>query len=147
LFPPDRLDEEARILERIRAGERIEHLETVRITSSGRRIDVSITVSPIRDDAGAVIGASSIARDITLRKAAEADLRRSEERLRIALEAGRMGTWDWDVATGAVTWSPGLEAIFGVPPGGFGSGFEEYRRAIHPDDRDAVLAAIRGSAQ
>ncbi len=147
LFPPDRLGEEARILERIRAGERIEHLETVRITSSGRRIDVSITVSPIRDDAGAVIGASSIARDITLRKAAEADLRRSEERLRIALEAGRMGTWDWDVATGAVTWSPGLEAIFGVPPGGFGSGFEEYRRAIHPDDRDAVLAAIRGSAQ
>lgn len=146
LFPSDRLDEEARILDRIRAGERVEHLETVRITSSGRRIDVSVTVSPIRDETGAIIGASSIARDITLRKAAEADLRRSEERLRIALEAGRMGTWDWDIATGAIAWSPALAAIFGLPPDGFCDGFDEYQRAIHPDDRDAVLAAIRASA-
>src|SRR5690606_24381636 len=116
LFPDDRPDEEPGILGLIRAGDRVEHLETVRLTRSGRRVDISLTVSPIRDAAGVITGASSIARDITHRKLAEADLRRSEERLRIALEAGKMGTWEWNIPTGAVTWSPSLEAIHGLAP-------------------------------
>lgn len=71
LIPPDRLDEEPSIIERIRRGESIEHFETVRRRKDGTLLDVSLTISPIRDQAGRITGASKIARDITARKAAE----------------------------------------------------------------------------
>jgi PAS domain S-box-containing protein len=80
LIPPERLDEEPRLLERLRRGESIEHFETVRVTKGGRRIDVSLTVSPVRDADGKLIGASKIARDITPRKQAEAALREADRR-------------------------------------------------------------------
>lgn len=70
LFPPDRTTEESGILARIRRGESVEHFETVRIRRDGRKIDVSVTISPIRDGSGAIVGASKIARDITERKRA-----------------------------------------------------------------------------
>jgi two-component system CheB/CheR fusion protein len=71
LIPPERIDEEPGILARIRRGERIEHYDTVRRRKDGSAIDISLTVSPIRDSDGAIIGASKIARDITERKQAE----------------------------------------------------------------------------
>jgi PAS domain S-box-containing protein len=70
IIPPERADEEDGILARIRAGEPIGHFETVRLAKGGRRIDVSLTISPIRDPSGRVIGASKVARDITLEKRA-----------------------------------------------------------------------------
>jgi PAS domain S-box-containing protein len=75
LCPPERPDEIPRILERLKRGERIEHFETVRRRKDGRRINVSLTISPIRDDAGLIIGASKIARDITEQKRIEEQLR------------------------------------------------------------------------
>jgi len=80
LVPPERQSEEDEILERLRRGERIEHFETVRVTKDGRRVDVALTLSPIRDDAGRIVGASKIVRDITARKLAEA------ERIRLVQE-------------------------------------------------------------
>jgi PAS domain S-box-containing protein len=77
IIPPERLNEERLILQKLRNGERIDHFETVRITKSGRRINLSLTVSPIRDQHGRVIGASKAARDITERRNAE----RERERL------------------------------------------------------------------
>jgi PAS domain S-box-containing protein len=74
LIPPDRHDEEQRILERIRCGERVEHYETVRQCKHGRLIDISLTVSPVRNFHDKVIGASKIARDITERKRSEAQI-------------------------------------------------------------------------
>ena len=71
IIPPERHGEERVILEKLRRGERIEHYETVRVTKEGRRIDVALTISPIRDSAGRIIGASKISRDITSRKRAE----------------------------------------------------------------------------
>jgi PAS domain S-box-containing protein len=65
LLPPERLGEEATILSKIRRGERVDHFETVRVRKDGRRIDISVTISPIHDAAGNVVGASKIARDIT----------------------------------------------------------------------------------
>ena len=75
IIPPERLDEERAILERLRRGERVEHFETVRVAKDGRRLDISLTVSPVRDGDGRVIGASKVARDITERKRAEEALR------------------------------------------------------------------------
>ena len=73
LIPADRPDELPRILARLRRGERIEHYETQRITRDGRRLDISLSISPVRDASGAIVGAATIARDITLRKRAEAE--------------------------------------------------------------------------
>lgn len=81
LFPPGREDEEPGILARIRSGERIHHYETVRRRKDGSLLDISLTVSPVRDGAGNVVGASKIARDITDRKETERKLRESEQRL------------------------------------------------------------------
>jgi len=75
LIPQDRLAEEPEILRRIQAGERVDHFETVRKTRDGRLIDVSVTISPVRDQTGRVIGASKIARDVTLQKRFEQELR------------------------------------------------------------------------
>lgn len=82
LVPPERRDELAGIMQRIRAGERVEHFETVRVTKAGRRICVSLTVSPIRDAHGRLLGASTIARDITNRVERRA-ARRAETKARL----------------------------------------------------------------
>jgi signal transduction histidine kinase/ActR/RegA family two-component response regulator len=78
LIPVERAEEEAEILARLRAGERVGHFETVRITKDGRRIDVSLSISPIHDAEGVVIGASKVARDITLEKQAREVLREAD---------------------------------------------------------------------
>jgi two-component system, chemotaxis family, CheB/CheR fusion protein len=77
LFPPENLNEEPKILARLRAGERIEHYETVRVRKDGQLLDVSLLVSPIKDDTGRVIGGSKIARDITERKRAELEIKKA----------------------------------------------------------------------
>ena len=85
LFPPDRLGEETEFLLRLSRGEHVDHYETVRRRKDGRLIDISVTLSPLRDEAGTIFGISKIARDITLRKRAEAVLREQLEFWRVAL--------------------------------------------------------------
>ena len=80
LLPPERQDEEAMILSRIRKGERIGHFETVRVRKDGSLVEISVTISPIRDENGKIIGASKIARDISNLKATERALISSEQR-------------------------------------------------------------------
>jgi PAS domain S-box-containing protein len=87
LFAPDNLDEEPSILARIRVGERIDHYETIRRRKNGELIDISLTVSPIKNDAGKIIGASKIARDITAKKRGDAELRRMHKELENANRA------------------------------------------------------------
>jgi PAS domain S-box-containing protein len=81
IIPPELQDEEKRILEKIRKGERIEHYDTFRVAKDGRHIPVSLTISPIRDSTGAIVGASKVARDISERMRAEEALRDSERLL------------------------------------------------------------------
>jgi PAS domain S-box-containing protein len=85
LVPPDRQSEEDEILRRIRNGERVDHLETVRLTKDGRQINISLTASPVRGPSGAIIGISKVARDITQRKRAEAALAAQQEWFRVTL--------------------------------------------------------------
>jgi PAS domain S-box-containing protein len=82
IIPPELHEEEHEIRRRLRAGERLDHFETVRVTKAGESIDVSLTISPLRDPAGQIIGCSKTARDITQSKQAATALRQSEQRLR-----------------------------------------------------------------
>ena len=76
LLPTDRAEEEKEILRRIGMGERVEHFETVRRTKNGDLLDVSLTISPIRDSSGQIVAASKVARDITAQKQQEMQLER-----------------------------------------------------------------------
>jgi PAS domain S-box-containing protein len=80
IIPAERLDEEHEILARISRGERVDHFETVRVTRDGRLIDLSLTVSPVRDGSGRIVGASKIARDISDRKRADDVIREADRR-------------------------------------------------------------------
>ena len=87
LIPLDRRDEEASILMRVSQGERIQHFDTIRLRKDGTAIEVSLSISPVRDAAGKIIGASKIARDISRRKRVERELNDSEQRFRALADA------------------------------------------------------------
>ena len=89
LIPPDRATEEPMILARIARGETTDHFETVRVGKDGRNIDVSVTISPIRDDQGKIVGASKIARDITYRRVAEKRVQSQLARLNLLQQITR----------------------------------------------------------
>jgi PAS domain S-box-containing protein len=145
LIPPELLDEENRILEKLRAGERIEHYETIRVTKTGQKVNVSLCISAIKDLTGKTVGFSKIARDITERKRAEEALRASEERLRLAQQAAQIGTFEWNIRTGVNTWTPALEAMYGLPPGGFSGTQTAFENLVHPDDRARVIEMVEGA--
>lgn len=88
IFPPDRTGELASILERLRQGERVEHFETKRTRKDGSVIEVSVSVSPIRDASGEITGAATVARDITERRAHEARIRQTERMETVGQLAG-----------------------------------------------------------
>jgi PAS domain S-box-containing protein len=81
IIPPDRMQEEVMIIERLKRSERVEHFETLRMRKDGSLLDISLTISPLKDTVGRVIGASKVARDISERKRAEAERRFLKDRL------------------------------------------------------------------
>ncbi|MGB2670824.1 MAG: PAS domain S-box protein [Candidatus Acidiferrum sp.] len=87
IIPLERLDEETRILARLRQGLRIEHFDTIRVGKDGSKREISLTISPVRDASGKIIGASKIARDIAGRKRAERELHESDQRFRALADA------------------------------------------------------------
>jgi PAS domain S-box-containing protein len=103
LIPADRQDEEPRILAQIRSGQRVHHFETVRRRKDGSLVDISLTISPIRDRAGRIVGASKIARDVTEQKLAETRLLESERRLQELLAAVPAAIYTTDAA-GKITY-------------------------------------------
>ena len=101
---------------------------------------------PTVPDEAAIQLASVIAAQVAFaveRTRTEAQARRSEERLRFALDAASMGTWDWDLTTNAVVWSENLARIHGLPDGAFDGTFASYEREIHPEDRGRVFASVQ----
>jgi PAS domain S-box-containing protein len=114
LIPHDLYHEEEEILGKLRKGEIIDHMETIRITKDGALIDISLTVSPVRDESGKIIGVSKIARDISSVKRAERLIKESDERFRMAVEATKLGTWEYDLITQELTWSKECKRIYGL---------------------------------
>jgi PAS domain S-box-containing protein len=141
LIPEGHLDEEPVILARLRAGQRIEHYETVRVRKDGRLIDISLTVSPIKGPNGKIVGASKIARDITEQRQARRALDEASERLKLALAASRLGDWSWDAKTDVVTLSETAARIFNVPEGSHMT-WTQLRELLHEEDREPSKLAV-----
>ena len=93
IIPTERHAEESDILARVRRGERVDHFHTVRRRKDGSLLDVSLTISPVRDSSGRVVGASKVARDITAQKQSEVALRESEQRFRVITDASPILVW------------------------------------------------------
>jgi PAS domain S-box-containing protein len=140
LLRPDAQNDLAEVRERV-SREGLCTLEVSQQTRDGRKVIVESRLVLSRSfDAQPVVLETN--RDITERKQFEAALRRSEEQLRLALEAGRVGTWDWDVVANRVTWSNYLFEIHGIEPANFKGTVEAFVEAVHPDDREHVQRAI-----
>ncbi len=146
LFPRD-------IADAFRKNDRwvLEHGRPLEIEESAPHADglhtyLSVKV-PILDQTGRVTAMCGISTDISERKQAEERLRASEERLRMALTASEVGIWDWEVPSGRLYWSAGVEPLFGLEPGSFPGTYAAYTELIDPLDRSTVLTRIEQSLQ
>jgi PAS domain S-box-containing protein len=139
LIPPDRLEEEPGILRRLRAGERVDHFETVRLRKDGTLVDISLTISPVRNAAGDIIGASKIARDISQQKRAEEALRLSNERFRMMANSAPVLIWIADHTKARSWFNNGWLDFTGrslEQEQGFG-----WTQSLHEDDLATYLQA------
>jgi PAS domain S-box-containing protein len=136
-YPPDRLP-----LARALRGESVDDAELFVVPpgeSAGRY--VSANARPLRDAAGAPRGALMVLRDVTERKQAEEELRRSRERFELAVAGSQDGLWDWDLKTNEVYYSPRWKSILGYEDHEIRHHLDEWSARLHPDERERVLAA------
>ncbi|MBD0342837.1 MAG: PAS domain-containing protein, partial [Microcoleus sp. Co-bin12] len=143
LIPADYRDRENEVLTKIQRGERIEHYDTKRLRKNGTLIDVSMSVSPIKDETGNIIGASKIARNIADRKQAEAALRQSEERWELSVRGNNDGIWDWNVQTNEVFFSSRWKEMLGYEDHEIQNIVDEWANLVHPDDLEWVMQAVQ----
>jgi PAS domain S-box-containing protein len=137
IIPSERHDEESDILARVRRGERVDHFHTVRRRKDGSLLDVSLTISPVRDSSGRVIGASKVARDITAQKLAEQALRESEERFRVITDASPIMVWMAGTDKLCYYFNKGwLDFVGRTLEQESGNGWTEN---VHPEDFDRCL--------
>jgi PAS domain S-box-containing protein len=114
--------------------------ELTGLHKDGHEIPVEISIGERREGGTRVL--TGIIRDITEKRAAQKALRDAEDRMRFAMEASRVGTWEVDFVTGVARWSPMLEALHGLAPGSFGGTYESFLERIHPEDRAQVREVI-----
>jgi PAS domain S-box-containing protein len=141
LIPPDRSSSCAEVMKKVQEGRSVGHYETVRRKKDGTSLEVSLTASPVFTPDGKVVGIAAIDRDITERKLQETILRNSEERLRLAAQAGKMFAYEWDAATDLIVRSEESANILGIDQSVRLTG-EQALGKIHPDDRERVVAAM-----
>jgi PAS domain S-box-containing protein len=133
LIPPDRLDEEPKILARLRRGQRVDHFETVRRRKDCTLLDISLTISPVKDSQGHIIGASKIARDITERKRAEQALIASEGRFRQLADSMPQIVWTARPDGYIDYYNERWYQFTGLRRDSFGDA--SWELVIHPEDR------------
>ncbi len=138
-------DELNAVLATVLVGDRIEHFETEVLRLDGMPVPVSLSLCAVTDADDAVAGAVVIARDVTEQRLAQAALAQVEDRLEEGEALAHVGSWLWDVRTGAVQWSAEFHRIHGVDPLDFDGTFESHLGVIDAKDRPAVRSAIEDS--
>jgi PAS domain S-box-containing protein len=137
IIPSDHRNEEDEILARLRRGERIDHFQTVRRSKDGMLHDVSVTISPIKDSSGRIVGASKVARDVTAQKRTDQALRESEQRYRVVTDAAPVMVWMAGTDKLCYYFNKGWLDFVGRPlEQEAGNGWAEN---VHPDDFDRCL--------
>ena len=137
IIPQERHAEESDILGRVRQGERVDHFQTIRRRKDGSLLDVSLTISPVRDSSGRVIGASKVARDITEQKQSERALRESEQRFRVITDASPIMVWMSGTDKLCYYFNKGwLDFVGRTLEQESGNGWTEN---VHPEDFDHCL--------
>ncbi len=134
---PDALERDAALFARVLGGDSVFNHETRHLRVDGRAVDLVVNAVPLRDARGAIIGATGTAHDITERKRAAAALLEGGERLRLAIDAASLYSWEWDVARDTLTWGVNPEPLVGPAPQGRGYG--DFRDLVHPEDRERYL--------
>ena len=140
IIPADRQHEEDSVLSRIRAGDVISHFETIRQRKDGSLVPISLTVSPVRDDSGTIIGASKVARDITDRKAADL----ASQRLAAVIESSDDAIVTKNLDSTITSWNHAAERMFGYTADeAIGRSVRMLIPAALQNEEDTVLARIR----
>jgi PAS domain S-box-containing protein len=139
---PDRVSAEIEaVFETVIAGDRVKRYDTEVLRNDGMPMPISLSLSPVLD-AGVPVALVLIALDITEQRLAQATLAEVEARVRESEALAHVGSWLWDLRTGAVQWSDEYYRINGVDPRDFGGTFESQLATIHPGDRERVSQAM-----
>ena len=104
---------------------------------------LQFTAAPVRDSTGRVAGAVIVVTDVDAERRTRDVMREMNERLSLALEANRLGTWDWDIRSNQVAWGGYHCQLFGLAEGEFGGSFAHFLATLHPGDRSSVEAEIQ----
>ena len=135
------------MIETVMAGDRVDHFETEILRKDGMPVPISLSLCPVFGDDGVPAAAVLIARDITEQRLAQATLAEVEARVRESESLASVGSWLWDLRTGAVQWSDEYHRIHGVDPLSFDGTLDAHLQVIHVDDRDSVRAAMEASVE
>ena len=148
IVPSDRQHEEVAILSSIGRGEAVPRFNAVRRRKDGRIIEVSVSVSPIALE-GRIMGASKIVQDITELQQLQRQLRSAAERLQMAVDAAGIGVWEWDLASGELTWDARMYELYGVTrkPGDGLALQQIWRLRIHAEDRGRIDRLLRAQLE
>ena len=147
LIPADRAAEETKILADLANNMVVPAFDTVRQTRSGQLVDVSISISPIHNPAGQIVGAAKIARDVSPQRRAEAALRDSEARLRFVLDLAQIGEWEVHLDNGAMQCSAWLDQCTGLQRPAPGSSFASFLQRLHPGDQALARHSFDAAVQ
>jgi PAS domain S-box-containing protein len=131
--------------QRVAAGERIDRVFTEIQRKDGMPVPIALSVSPIVDDRGMVVGAVGVAQELTETRLAQAALAEVEQRFREWEALAHVGRWLWDVGTDAVQWSDELHRMHGVDPLAFEGTLAAHLGVVHPEDRERVRALMEAA--
>lgn len=142
LFPQHLSPEVDGVFATVVAGERIRHFETEVVRADGLPIPVSLSLAPLADHRGRIFGSVVVARDVTEQHLAQATLAEIDARLEEGEAISHIGSWSWDLRTGAVQWSAEFHRINGIDPLDFAGTFDSFMEWIDLRDRETVRAAM-----
>ena len=145
LFPDHVRDDVRAVIETVMAGDRVKHFETEILRKDGMPMPISLSLCPVLNGGEVPVASILIARDITEQRLAQATLAEVDARVRESEAMAHVGSWLWDLRTGAVQWSDEFHRIHGVDPLDFDGTFDSHIAVVHSDDQRRVRAGIEES--